>query len=173
MPDLFHGKALPVSVYPPDTDEKKKILGDFFSGPAAPGPTKEAVESLLSTLKSGDAKDVKKWGIVGFCWGSKIVNLLSQKGTLFTVAANCHPSTIDPADAEKITIPIAVLASGDEDAEQVKKFGEALKVEKYEETYGDQCHGFLAARADLGNERVKSEFERGYSVLLTWFHKYL
>ena len=80
---------------------------------------------------------------------------------------------IDPADAEKITIPIAVLASGDEDAEQVKKFGEALKVEKYEETYGDQCHGFLAARADLGNERVKSEFERGYSVLLTWFHKYL
>ncbi len=80
---------------------------------------------------------------------------------------------VDPADAEKITIPIAVLASGDEDPELLKNFGEALKVEKHEETYGDQVHGWMAARADLEDQRVRSEFERGYGVLLTWFHKYL
>ena len=173
MPDLFHGKELPVSVYPPDTDEKKKTLGDFFAGPAAPGPTKEAVDTIVSALKSGDGKGVKTWGIVGFCWGSKIVNILSQKGTAFNAAANCHPSMIDPADAAGITIPITILASGDEDQELVQKFVQALKVDKYEETFKDQCHGFLAARADLEDPRVKEEFERGYGLLLTWFHKYL
>lgn len=49
---------------------------------------------------------------------------------------------VDPADAEKIKIPLCMLASGDEDAEDVKKFEAGLKGEKYVETFGDQIHGW-------------------------------
>lgn len=53
---------------------------------------------------------------------------------------------VDPKDAEKITIPLIMLASKDEDAEAVKNFEKTLKVEKHVETFGDQVHGWMAAR---------------------------
>jgi hypothetical protein len=31
----------------------------------------------------------------------------------------------------------------------------------------------MAARSDLGNERVKSEYERGYKTLVEFFGKYV
>lgn len=31
MPDFFDGKPADISWYPPDTDEKGKKLGEFFS----------------------------------------------------------------------------------------------------------------------------------------------
>ena len=80
---------------------------------------------------------------------------------------------VDPADATKIKIPLALLASGDENAEDIKKFEANLKGEKYVETFGDQIHGWMAARADLEDARVKSEYERGYKTLLEFFAKYL
>ena len=53
---------------------------------------------------------------------------------------------VDPADAKAITVPLCMLASKDEDAETVKKFGEALSVKSHIETFGDQVHGWMAAR---------------------------
>jgi hypothetical protein len=97
---------------------------------------------------------------------------------------------VDPADAENIKIPLCLLASGDEDAGDVKKFEANLKGEKYVETYRDQIHGWskrslisydgirclflvVAARSDLENPRVKEEYERGYKTLLEFFAKHL
>ena len=47
---------------------------------------------------------------------------------------------VDPSDAEKIKIPICMLASGDEDKEAVAKFEKALTGKKYVETFQDQVH---------------------------------
>ena len=80
---------------------------------------------------------------------------------------------VDPADAEKISIPLAMLASKDEPEKDVKAFEATLKGEKHVEIFGDQVHGFMAARADLADERVKSEYERGYKTLLEFYAKYL
>ncbi len=80
---------------------------------------------------------------------------------------------VDPNDAKNITVPLCMLASGDEDAEAVKKFGEALTTDKHIETFSDQIHGWMAARGDLENEKVKKEYERGYQVLLDFYHKHL
>lgn len=78
---------------------------------------------------------------------------------------------VNPDDASAITIPLCMLASKDEPAEDVKKFGENLKVEKYIETYPDQIHGWMAARSNLDDEKNKSEYERGYKTLLDFFGK--
>jgi dienelactone hydrolase len=80
---------------------------------------------------------------------------------------------IDPADAEKITIPVCMLASKDESLSEVEAWEKALKVEKHVEVFGDQIHGWMSARSDLKDEKVKKEYERGYGIFLGFFAKYL
>ncbi|PQE04959.1 dienelactone hydrolase protein [Rutstroemia sp. NJR-2017a BBW] len=80
---------------------------------------------------------------------------------------------VDPKDAEKIKIPLCMLASKDEPAEDVKKFEENLTTDKHVETFSDQVHGWMAARGDLENDKVKSEYERGYKTLVEFFGKYV
>lgn len=80
---------------------------------------------------------------------------------------------VDANDAKAIKIPYAMLASKDEDAKLVKEFGDALTGPKHLETFGDQIHGWMAARADLKNDRVRQEYERGYKTLLEFYHEHL
>jgi len=65
-----------------------------------------------------------------------------------------------------------MLASKDEDAEAVKKFEANLTKDKYVEIFSDQIHGWMAARGDLDNPRVKEEYERGYKTVLEFFAKH-
>lgn len=73
---------------------------------------------------------------------------------------------VDPADADGLTVPTILLASGDEPAEDVKKFEDRLKVAKHVEIFKDQIHGWMAARADLKDDKVKKEYERGYKTVV-------
>jgi dienelactone hydrolase len=109
---------------------------------------------------------------VQYCWGGKVVALTAKADTNpFSIAASVHPAMVDPSDAEGLKIPFIMLASGDEPAEDVKKLEDALKVPKHVEIFGDQIHGWMAARGDLSNDRVKAEYERGYAKLLDFFSK--
>ena len=176
MPDLLDGKPFDVTKFPPKTPEDQKALGDFFTGRGAGPKNKAAVEEFVQTVKqNSDFSSIKKYGALGYCWGGKVVSLLSVAGTPFAAAAECHPAMVTADDAKAFTIPVCMLASGDEDAGHVKAFEEALGkgVERHVETFGDQLHGWMAARADFENDRVKAEFERGYKVLLEWFHRFL
>jgi dienelactone hydrolase len=87
----------------------------------------------------------------------------------FKAAAECHPAMVDPKDAEGIKVPIIMLASGEEPENKVKEFEQALTVPKHVEIFGDQIHGWMAARADLSSERVKEEYTRGYKTVLSFF----
>ena len=68
------------------------------------------------------------------------MSLGTTEGTPFDVAAEVHPSALSPSDAPKITVPIVVLASGDEDVKIVKAFGEALKVPNFIDFYPEAPH---------------------------------
>jgi len=141
MPDFFDGKPVDINIFPPQTDEHKATLGKFFETTGAPPKTVKRIPEIVKAVEE-KYPNVKEWGIVGFCWGGKVVNLtLSEKGTKFKVGAIAHPAMLDAKDAENVQVPLAVLASKDEDASDVKKFEEALKVEKHVETFGDQIHG--------------------------------
>jgi len=171
MPDLFEGKPADISWYPPDNEEKGKKLGQFFQTTAAPPQHLQRIPKLVEEIKSKHG--VESLGVVGYCWGGKIVNLSSQSGTPFKAAAACHPAMVDPADAPKITIPIAVLPSKDEDKDACSKYEKELKVDHIVEWFPTQVHGWMAARSDLDNEEVKKEYERGYKTLLDFFHKHM
>lgn len=100
----------------------------------------------MEELKSGEAKGIETWGIVGFCWGGKVTSLVSAEGTPFKAAALVHPAMVDPEDAKKVVIPVALLPSGDEDKEAVSKWEESAKVKTLVKWYSDQIHGWMAAR---------------------------
>jgi len=173
MPDFFEGKPADISWYPPDTKEKGEKLGNFFQTTGAPPKAASRISPLLKEIEK-QYPSIKTWGVVGFCWGGKVVSITSSTdSTPFTAAAECHPAMVDPADATGIKIPLCLLASQDEPVEDVKKFEANLKGEKHVETFGDQIHGWMAARADLDNAKVKQEYERGYKTLLEFFAKHL
>lgn len=172
MPDLFEGNPADITWYPPDTPEKGKKLGEFFSGIAAPPKHVKRVPELVAAIKK-EYSGLESFAVIGYCWGGKIVNLVSQEGTPFKAAAAIHPAMVDPADAPKVTIPIAVLPSGDEDKEAVTGYEKALKVENVVEWFPTQIHGWMAARSNLEDDEVKKEYERGYKLLLDFFHKHV
>ncbi|UKZ81140.1 hypothetical protein TrVFT333_008910 [Trichoderma virens FT-333] len=172
MPDWFKGKPCPIEYYPPDTPEKQQALGKFF-GEFPPPKIAGYVPEYVDALKA-HSPAVSKLAMLGYCWGGKVVALTVKAPTNpFTAAASAHPAMVDPADAEGLTIPFALLASGDENPEDVKKFEENLKVPHHVETFADQIHGWMAARSDLTKERVRAEYERGYKTLLEFFGKHL
>lgn len=78
---------------------------------------------------------------------------------------------VEPKDAEGIKVPLILLASKEEPDDKVKQFEATLKGAKHVETFKDQIHGWMAARADLADERVKEEYTRGYKTVLEFFGK--
>ncbi|KAI1185246.1 alpha/beta-hydrolase [Nemania serpens] len=172
IPDWFMGEPAQLSWLPPDTEEKQKNLGDFFQ--RFPPPV---IASLLpGYVKSLSEKypEIKEWAVIGFCWGGKVVSLVAASPeNPFKAGLSIHPAMVDPNDAPAIKIPLALLASKDEDVDAVAKFEAALTTPKHVETFSDQIHGWMAARADLSDERVASEYKRGYSVALKFLSEHL
>lgn len=80
---------------------------------------------------------------------------------------------VDPSEATSIKIPLCMLASKDEPAEDVKKFENNLTGEKHVEIFSDQIHGWMGARGDLADKRCKEEYERGYRTVLEFMGKYV
>ena len=78
---------------------------------------------------------------------------------------------VEPKDAAGIKVPFALLASGEEPTDKVLQFEEELKVPKHVEIFEDQIHGWMAARSDLSDDRVKGEYIRGYKTVLDFFGK--
>ncbi len=75
-----------------------------------------------------------------------------------------HPGRLDAADAREVTIPHIVLASNGEAVDVVKEYHEVLVGEgkpNVVETYATMHHGWMGARAKLGEEENLKEYERG------------
>lgn len=171
IPDILDAKA-EVSWFPPDTKEKGEKLGHFFKTAADISVLLPKVPKIREALQKQNP-EIEAWGLVGYCFGGKIANLSSQEGTPFKAAASCHPARVDPADAPGTTIPFAMLPSMDEDKEAVENWQKGMKVKNIVEWFPDQVHGWMAARADLEDEKVCKEYERGYKTLLEFFHEHL
>ncbi|KAF2749129.1 alpha/beta-hydrolase [Sporormia fimetaria CBS 119925] len=172
IPDFFEGEPADISWYPPgDDQDKQKKLGDFFNTKCAPPRTLPRILKVVKELS--ESRGVEKWAMLGFCWGGKMTNLSSMKDSLFKVAAAAHPAMVAADDAPGITIPYLMLPSMDEPKDDVAAWEKGLKVPHQVEWFNDQVHGWMAARGDLENEKVKKEYERGYKLVLDFFHKYM
>ncbi|KAJ2980767.1 hypothetical protein NUW58_g6860 [Xylaria curta] len=172
MPDFFNGNPALMDWYPPVNDEQKAIVGEWFKEaqwsihkPKIPGLLREAEKTN---------PNIKAWGIMGYCWGGKMASIIGgDEPGLFKVAVQTSPARIDADEAAQVKIPTMLLASKGEEAEIVKEYEERLTVPKHVERFDDQVHGWMSARADLKNDRVKAAYERSYALALKFFHDYL
>ncbi|KAI1778911.1 Alpha/Beta hydrolase protein [Hypoxylon cercidicola] len=172
MPDWFAGEPCPLEWFPPDTEEKQKGLGAFFQKNPPPGVAAK-VPGYVDAV-SAKYPEIKSWAIIGFCWGGKVVSLVTSKpDTVFKAGVECHPAMVDPSDASGIKVPLMMLASKDEPPEDVHKFEASLSGPKHVEIFGDQIHGWMAARSDLEDERVRSEYTRAYETVLKFLSKHV
>ncbi|KAI0458136.1 hypothetical protein F5B21DRAFT_461436 [Xylaria acuta] len=172
IPDWFEGEPCPIEWFPPDNEEKQKNLGGFFQKNPPPGVASQ-IPGYVKAL-SEKYPEIKEWAILGFCWGGKVVSLVTASPeNPFKAGIEAHPAMVDPEDAKKIKIPLALLASKDENPGDVKKFEANLTGPKYVETFPDQIHGWMAARSDLEDERMKSEYKRGYQTVLKFLQEHL
>ncbi|RPA99072.1 hypothetical protein L873DRAFT_1835603 [Choiromyces venosus 120613-1] len=175
MPDFFHGEAADPNCYPPDTPEKGRALMAFLNGPAKISDGEGNVRLAAEGLKK-EFPEVERWGVVGYCWGGKVAAVVSGPETLFTASAQLHPAMMDVEDLKKITIPHLALPSGDEPADVVEAYkkelavhpNEAVRTKSYIEVYDTMAHGWMAARAQLADEQVRKEYERGYEQVVTF-----
>ncbi|QIW95892.1 hypothetical protein AMS68_001410 [Peltaster fructicola] len=173
IPDLLQGNYAKAAWFA-DTmsDSEQQEKGKFY-GYIRDWPSRlQTVETSLAGLKA-EYKGVQKWGSIGFCWGGKVAALTSGENAKWAVSIESSPAMVDPKDAEKIVIPHMMLASKDEPVAEVKQFKEALKTPHVVETFSDQVHGFMSARADFENPRTKEEFERGYKMAVGFFQEHL
>ncbi|KAK2746491.1 hypothetical protein FQN57_003117 [Myotisia sp. PD_48] len=176
MPDFFDGEPADISWYPPQTEEHQAKLGNFFGTKAVPQNTLSRIPAVLEEANSKFSPagtGFKAWGLLGYCWGGKMVALSSGADSSFKAAVQCHPAMMDAQDAEKVAIPMAVLASKDEDAAVVEQYKKNLKVAKFVETWSTMIHGWLAARGDLKDPEVVKEYENGYKVVVQFFHDHM
>ncbi|KFY25534.1 hypothetical protein V491_01711 [Pseudogymnoascus sp. VKM F-3775] len=170
IPDFLHGEYAQKVWFA--SDEGKKVhLPNWFKTHGPPTAIKQIPDTLKSLNKSYNKID--KWGCIGFCWGGKAVTLTSTEGTPWKAAAQVHPAMLNPDDATNVIVPFLSIASKDESTKDHAEFADNLKVEKRIETFHDQIHGFMTARADLETQRNREEYERGYKILLEFFAVYL
>lgn len=172
IPDWFDGNSCPTEWYPPDTPEKQNNLGAWFSA-NDPNAVAAKLPAFVDSLKAA-YPSITKWGLIGYCWGGKVAELVtSAPSNPFAVAAGLHPAMIDPEGAKSISVPYLLLASGEDPAADVAAFEQGLSVPHHVETFGDQVHGWMAARADLSDPRVREEYARGYQTVLEFFGRHL
>lgn len=100
---------------------------------------------------------------------TQVITICSGADSPFKAVAQAHPAMIDPADAKKVTVPTLLLPSQDEDRKDVEAFVANLNVPNHVETFNDQIHGWMAARADLEDPNVAEKYRKGYQAVLEFF----
>lgn len=147
MVDWFDGEAVQYDWLTSKDGEGRAKMHAFIETKANPDTVLPAVLDVLGAFRDR-FPGVAHWGGVGFCWGAKLVSLLAARGEAspLAVAAQSSPARMDPEEAKRVDVPMAVLASSGEDAKAVKEYSENLEGQKVVETFGDQIHGWMSAR---------------------------
>ncbi|EEB91195.1 hypothetical protein MPER_10485, partial [Moniliophthora perniciosa FA553] len=124
MPDFFEPDGpFPIDKFPPQTDEEKQQLQDFFGGTANPADNIAKLVTFGKTLKEEGAKRV---GAYGFCWGGKVTVSSGDENTPFDAVSIVHPAMLSAEDASKLSVPLAIYVSKDEPVDECNKIVDIL-----------------------------------------------
>ncbi|KAF8758458.1 Dienelactone hydrolase family [Rhizoctonia solani] len=156
--------------FPPQTDEDKQKLQDFFGGVANVGERVKDVGDLADKLKADGAKFV---GTIGFCWGGKVVTVAAGTGKTDAAVA-IHPAMLDVKDADNLKVPLGIFPSKDEPIEEYEKIIKSISNKDFAsknayKVYPNMHHGWAAARANLDDPENKKEYEDVYGTAVTFF----
>jgi len=150
LPDFYRGSDVlaEFGVFPPEggipavadwlnrVAPFEQVLGEIF-------------DVVVKHLESNGAKSI---GMVGFCWGGKVVMLSSTRGKV-KAGVGLHPSFLAPEDAANVDCPQFFMPAGDDppiepvfDALSSKPFFDKCK----KKLFGEMSHGWTL-RADMSD----------------------
>lgn len=170
-PAWFGDNPAPMELFPVETDEQKAKFGEWLVN-AAPPKHLPKVQPVMAEIKE-KYPSITTWGMMGYCWGGKMVSLIAGKSTAFKAGVQSSPAMVSPDDAKAVQIPMCVLASKEEPADDIAAYDASLTVPKHVETFDTEFHGWMSARADFSNPTSKKEYVRGYTIAIEFFQQHL
>ncbi|KAJ2000275.1 hypothetical protein H4R26_004690 [Coemansia thaxteri] len=146
LPDLLRGAPL--------TEADLGKPGVFASFLQHAGSWESNRAAYIQAREHLHNSGVTSVGIIGFCWGGKMVVTALAQLDGFVGGAVVHPALIESGDFGQINAPLLALPSKDEDQAMFaqgfaqlkasKSFGSQCRLEPFE----DMFHGFCGARGD-------------------------
>lgn len=149
MPDFCDGKHWLVKDFPPaDMNVMYAWVGSTGDWDTAILPKFTAAVAHMKEHKGAEL-----FGLAGFCWGGMIAMKAAALGAdgELKATANCHAAMVSPELAEKVTVPMLIMPSGEDpdhtplkEVLDKKPFGDKCEYRRFD----DMHHGFCAARGD-------------------------
>ncbi|PKI84679.1 hypothetical protein MVES_001312 [Malassezia vespertilionis] len=175
LPDFFRGDPLAPETLPADTPAKQERFRTFL---LSLGEFTHIASELLDVAAALQQQGVTTLGVYGLCWGSKPCGIACGDGTPFQALVQIHPSFIDPDDALKLRVPMALFPSRDDETPKLDAYvdrvlhnpaiGKASIVHHY-----PQHHGFAGARAQLGDAANRAAFQDVYERAANFFVQHM
>lgn len=161
----------------PDALKDDPFTGSFSTGELRTWmqkhpPTGYALEVTKGLVEALKDKGVGSIGAAGFCWGAKPVVVLAKEKVVKAIV-QLHPSGIQAADYEEVTVPICVLAAP---TDGVDKYVDLLEsrtdVKSFVKIFPGVTHGWTL-RYDETKEAEVENANEAHKLLIDWFAKYL
>ncbi|KAJ2084096.1 hypothetical protein H4R24_000305 [Coemansia sp. RSA 988] len=165
LPDLIHGRELVEADL-----SKPDVFNNFLHNAGSWGSNKESYCKLRDYLKENGVSAV---GVIGFCWGGKMVVTALSELEGFAGGAIVHPALIQPGDMAKINAPLLVLPSKDEPdyTDEFNSLKDKPFFDKcYMERFDDMFHGFCGARGDWSNPEQARRANDAIKLLVKFFN---
>ncbi|WZN59248.1 dienelactone-like hydrolase [Chloropicon roscoffensis] len=165
MPDFYRGTDVLAhfKTFPPEGGIPAVI--DWVTGVA---PFDTVIEELFEVVvKYLESTGVRSIGMIGFCWGGKVVMLASKRGKI-KGGVSCHPAFLEPEDGANADCPQFFMPAGDDppidpvfNAMKSKPFFDKCK----KKVYSDQPHGWVL-RSDMSDPTAKAARDANDAVEL-------
>ncbi|KAJ2295777.1 hypothetical protein IWW55_005331 [Coemansia sp. RSA 2706] len=168
LPDLLHGKPLV------EADLGKP---EVFAGFCKSAGSWDAVKGSFRKVLGHFAEiGVASTGVVGFCWGGKMVVTALAELDGLAGGAIVHPALIQPGDMARVRAPLMVLPSKDEPDfadEFASMKDKPFFADCYMERFDDMFHGFCGARGDWANAEQAARANHAIKLLVGFFARVL
>ncbi|KAJ1938048.1 hypothetical protein FBU59_004565 [Linderina macrospora] len=165
LPDLLDGKYLTEADL-----GKEGVFMEFARTRGSWAAVKGHYQTAYEYLQKNGCSKI---GVIGFCWGGKMVVEALKEVEGLAGGAIVHPAMITDQDFGEIKAPLLALPSKDEPdyTEGFKKakalaFGDKCEMVRFD----DMFHGFCGARGDWSNETQAKRANDAIKLLAKFFN---
>ncbi|KAI9291990.1 alpha/beta-hydrolase [Neoconidiobolus thromboides FSU 785] len=172
IPDFFRNKPWPLEDWP--TKNMDKLIHMATVEYSFDNKIHEDILLIYDHLNID--RKAPNVGVVGFCWGGKIVfDALKLQVPIFKAGVAIHPSFIVKESFEAINQPILFAPTKEE--REIMHYFNLIKPELLKESemhdFTDNVHGFAATRGDFTDEHNCKRVNDVIKLTADFFSKHL
>jgi len=174
LPDFFRGSDVlkEFGSFPPPGG-----IEDVVSWVTRVAPFDKTVKEVLGAVTTHlESKGAKSIGILGFCWGGKIV-MKTCTGDEKKIKCGCgiHPSFLEASDVEAVNVPQAFMPAGNDPP--IDPVWDAIKRKPFHsdcflKVFKESVHGW-SLRSDMSDARAAALANEAIELTIQFFNNNL